>query len=179
MKCLKNIIKHVDIYMFSKFKQFSRKKESNELKIKARLTAKLIRNGKIVDLGLICEKVVTTAFVDYLVDSLQDSTTYPMDVFKYHDSGTGATGPVPGDTALETPNGESRDIGSQTEGASSFIFKTVATHTFSGGFAIVEHGVFSAASNGTLLDRSTFSAINVVASDKIEFTYELTCTAGG
>jgi hypothetical protein len=46
--------------------------------------------------------------------------------------------------------------------------------------AITEHGLFSAAS-GTdeLMDRTLFSAINVVSGDTITPTYNLTCTAGG
>jgi translation elongation factor EF-G len=156
------------------------KEEERKLIIKAQLSAKHIRDGKVIkDYGVVCKKVVTDVFVAYLVDAMQDSTTYPMDVFKYHDSGTGSTGPIPGDTTLETPCAESRDTGTLDEGATANIFKTVATHTYAGGFAITEHGVFSEATGATLLDRSTFSAINVVASDKIEFTYELTVTAGG
>lgn len=149
------------------------------IRFTAELSAKLIRGGKIIDLGIISTKLVTDAFVNYLVDALQDSTTYPMDVFKYHDSGTGVVAEAVGDTALGTPCGEARDTGTQIEGATAEIFKTVATHTYAGTFAITEHGLFSAAAAGTLMDRSVFTAINVVASDKIEFTYELTCTSGG
>jgi hypothetical protein len=49
------------------------------------------------------------------------------------------------------------------------------------GGAITEHGLFSQtrAGGGTLMDRSKFAAINVVATDSIQFTYELTLTAGG
>jgi len=124
--------------------------ESGETTIVARLYAKKISaEGDVVDYGLVSQRVVTDAFVNYLVDAMQDSTTYPMDVFKYHDSGTGTTSEDASDTTLESPCGESRDTGTQEEGASSNIYKTVATHTYSGSFAITEHGVFSAATGGT------------------------------
>ena len=147
---------------------------------KGALSARFIsKDGTIKDLGIIATKLVTDAFVAYLTDSLQDSTTTPMDALKYHDSGTGVVAENVGDTALGTPCGEARDIGTQIEGASVNIYKTVATHTYAATFAITEHGVFSAASGATLLDRSLFGAINVVSGDKIEFTYELTSNSGG
>jgi len=155
-------------------------RNTGQIKIIGTLSAKVIRkDGKVEDLGIIARKCVTTSGVNYLVDSFQDSTTFPMDVFKYHDSGTGIGAEDVGNTALETPCGEARDVGSQEEGASPNIFKTVAQHTYAGAFAITEHGLFSADTGGTLWDRSKFDPINVVANDKIEWTYELTCIPGG
>jgi hypothetical protein len=147
---------------------------------KAKLFANVIRrNGDIEKLGLVSEKMVTTAFVNYLVDSLQNSTTSPMDVFKYHDAGTGVGDELVGNTTLGTPWGGARVTGTQVEGTSANIFKSVGTITFNNTFAITEHGIFSAAADGTLMDRSKFAAINVVNGDSIQFTFELTCTAGG
>jgi len=146
------------------------------LTLKGQLSARVTRkNGTVEELGIIARKKVTDAFVAYLVDSLQDSTTEPMDVFKYHDSGTGTNAENKTDTALQTPCGEARDVGTQIEGASAWIFRTVAEHTYAGPFAITEHGVFSAGAGATLMDRSVFAVINVVATERIEFTYELTC----
>lgn len=135
-------------------------------------------NGEVVDHGVVSEKMFTTAAVNYMVDSFQDSTTYPLDDFKFHGSGTGVGAEAVGDTILGTEV-ESRATGTQIEGASANIYKSVGEVTYTGTHAITEHGLFSASTGATLLDRSVFSAINVVASDKIEFTYELTCTAGG
>ena len=141
------------------------------------LSARVIsRNGESKNLGVISTKKVTTAFRDYIVDSLQNSTTYPLDAFSYHGCGTGTTAEANTQTALVTEVG-SRVDGSQTEGATANIYKTVATITPGGSYAITEHGVFSASSNGTMMDRSVFSAINVGASDSIEFTYECTFNA--
>lgn len=147
--------------------------------IYAELYAKVTRvDGTVEHLGLIATHVVTDAFVDALVDTLQSSVATFSD-FKYHDSGTGTNAEAAGDTALQTPTGEARDVGTQVEGSSTNIYKSIAENTYAGTFAITEHGLFNAAAVGTLMDRSKFTAINVVSGDKIEFTYQLTCTAGG
>jgi len=136
------------------------------------------KDGTVEDLGLIGNKAVTTAFVNFLVDALQ-STEATFADFKYHDSGTGTTAEAAADTAMETACGEARDTGTQTEGASANIYKSVATHTYADTFAITEHGLFNASTVGTLMDRTVFTAINIVSGDKIEFTYQLTVPSGG
>lgn len=154
------------------------------LVIYATLSARhyIAAEGVWVNKGILGRKVVTTEFVDLLVDELQASApahTRFFD-FKFHDSGTGVVAEAASDTVLGTPSGEARDSGTQVEGASSNIYRSVATHTYAGAFAITEHGLFTAAApTDELLDRTVFSAINVVSSDKIEFTYELTCSSGG
>jgi len=137
--------------------------------------AKITPTGR-EELGLICTKVVTDAGVQYLVDSFQGLGPLPAN-FKYHASGTGTTAEAAAQTALVTEVA-SRATGTQLEGASANIYRTVGSITYSGTFAITEHGVFSAASVGTMLDRSVFAAINVQSSDIIEFTYELTLPSG-
>lgn len=132
-------------------------------------------NGKRERLGLVSTRVVTTAGVNFLVDSLQGSVE--PENFKYHGMGTGNTAEAVGDTTLVTEV-ETRATGSQTEGSSANIYKTVGTITATDTRAIVEHGIFSASSSGTLLDRSVFSAINLASGDSIQFTYELTLPAG-
>lgn len=141
-----------------------------------RLYATRIRNGAREKLGLICTKVVTTAGVNYLVDGLQSNAT-DVALFKFHASGTGAVAENITDTTLGTESA-TRVSGTQLEGASTNIYKTVATIPYTGTLAITEHGVLSAASAGTLLDRSVFTAINVINGDSIEFTYELTLPSG-
>jgi len=153
------------------------------LNLSTKMTARHLRMNpetgeyEEIDRRVVLDQVVTTAGVNFLVDAFQNVTE--IENFKYHDSGTGTTPAVIGDTALETPCGIARATGSQTEGASANIYKTVGTQTYDGTYAVTEHGLFSAASAGTLWDRHVFSAINVVNTDQIEFTYELTCTAGG
>jgi len=121
---------------------------------------------------------VTDAYVALLVDDLQAAQA-GHSTFSYHDSGTGTVAEAATDTALGTPSAEARDTGTQAEGATANIYKSVATHTYGGSFAITEHGLFNAATAGTLMDRTKFAAVNVANGEKIEFTYQLTCSSGG
>ena len=145
----------------------------------AQLSIRVFRkDGTIEDKGVVSTHSVTDAFVAALVDTLQ-SAVAAFSNYKYHDSGTGTTAEAVGDTALETACGEARTTGTQVEGATANIYKSVGTHTYAGTFSITEHGLFNIAAVGTLMDRSVFTAITVTANDRIEFTYQLTCTSGG
>jgi len=125
------------------------------------------------------DRKMTTAFVDFIVDQLQTETSVFGD-FKYHDCGTGATGEEITDTIMENDTGEARSTGTQTE-TDHDTYKSVATDTFAGTFAITEHGLFAVvtANTGPMMDRTVFSAINVVSGNQIEFTFEGSFTAGG
>jgi hypothetical protein len=146
------------------------------VEMSAELSAKHIiwETGVTRDLGVIARKKVTSAFVNYLVDELQSYTG--IDSFSWHEYGTSTGAENKTDTALTTAIG-TRSTGTQTEGASANIYRTVGTITATGTHAITEHGIFSSSSSGTLMDRSLFSAINVSSGDSIEFTYELTANA--
>lgn len=144
----------------------------------AELKARLIKSdGEVIDYGTISHKVVTTAFVSFVVDQLQTETSAFGD-FKYHDSGEGNTAENVADTDIETTDGESRATGTQTEGASANIYRSVGTISYTSTKAIVEHGLFNASTSGTLMDRSVFAALNVENGDSIQYTYELTVNAG-
>lgn len=135
---------------------------------------KIHANGRREHLGLVSTKVVTDAGVAYLVDALQGITE--PEALRWHGCGTGTIAESAGQTALVTETG-SRVQGSLGENAAN-IFQTVATISFTSTLAITEHGIFSASSSGTMLDRSVFSAVNVVNGDSIEFTYRLTLPSG-
>lgn len=142
------------------------------------LRGTLIRaDGSRVEYGLLGCRVVTTALVNFVVDQLQTETSEFGD-FKYHDSGVGTTAEAVGDTDIETTDGESRATGSQEEGASANIYKSIGTISYTTTKAITEHGLFSQSTGTTLMDRTVFSAVNVVNGDSIQFTYQLTLTAG-
>ena len=143
-----------------------------------KLEATLFRgDGSTVRFGVLDYRVVTTAWVDFVTDQLQTETSVFGD-FKYHDSGVGTTDPAITDTAIETTDGASRATGTQTE-SSHNVYVSVGTISYTGSYAITEHGLFNDASAGTLMDRSEFAAVNVVSGDSIQFTYSLTLTAGG
>lgn len=142
------------------------------------LEAVLIKaDGRRINYGVLGWRVVTTAFVNFVVDQLQTDTTEVGD-FKYHDSGVGTTAENAADTAMETTDGESRVTGTQTESAAN-AYRSVGTISYTSTKAITEHGLFSSASSTTLMDRTVFSAINVVNGDSIQFTYTLTLSSGG
>lgn len=134
-------------------------------------------DGTKVNYGVLSRRLVTDAFVAFVVDNLQTDTTEIGD-FKYHDSGVGSTAEAAGNTAMETTDGESRATGTQTESAAN-AYRSVGTISYTTTKAITEHGLFSQSTTGTLMDRSVFSAINVVNGDSIQFTYTLTLTSGG
>lgn len=146
--------------------------------LEGKLYARLVRaDGSVLNYGLVSTKLVTTAFVNNMVDELQSVSEWGD--YDYHDCGTGTTGAAVGDTAMETQYGGARQSGTPGEGASANIYQSVGTISFTGSLAITEHGLFNNLTGATLMDRHTFAAINVGNGDSIEFTYELTCTAGG
>lgn len=126
----------------------------------------------------VINKKVTDAFVNFVVDQLQTESTIFGD-FKYHEMGLGFTAEAAGDTALETTTAIARATGTQTEGSSANIYKSVGTITADTTEAIREHGLFNASSGVTLMDRTVFAAINVVSGNQIEFTFEITFSSGG
>jgi hypothetical protein len=142
--------------------------------------------GQVTQYGVLSTRVVTTAGVNFIVDAFQNLVE--VENMKFHGFGTGTNAEAAGDTALQTELttqyavDNTRPTGTTTEGASANIYRTVATLSpDSGGtIAITEHGVCSASSGTVLLDRSVFSAVNLVAgSDSLQATYELTFASGG
>lgn len=151
-----------------------------------RLYATVVRaDGRIEHLGLVSTKLVTDAGVAYIVDDW-DGGSNVIDNFNYHGCGTGTNAESASDTALQTESttalnpDSTRATGTKSQ-PSANIMRSVGTVTFDASAAITEHGVLSQAATGggTLLDRSVFSAINVVSGDSIQFTYSLTLSSGG
>ena len=152
------------------------------LHIQTELTARkkvLDKNGVYQYTGdnrHVVNKVVTTAYVNFLASMHQTAATTIGD-FKYHDSGIGTVAEAVGDTGLGTPWGGARDVGTQV--ASTNTYKSVGTTTYNATNAITEHGLFNASTGVTLMDRTVFAAINVVDTNQIEFTFQITYAAGG
>lgn len=142
-------------------------------------------DGHWIDYGTVCYRVVTSAGVAFVVDDMDNSAT-DITTLNYHGVGTGNTAEASGDTALVTESttalnpDSTRATGTKTQ-PSANILRSVGTVTFDATAAIVEHGIFSQAATGggTLWDRSVFSAINVASGDSIQFTYDVTFSAGG
>jgi len=141
-------------------------------------------NGTVLDLGLISLRVVTDTGVGYIVDAFQN--TVELENMKYHGFGTGSNAEAAANTALHTElttqyaSDNVRPTGSTTEGASANIYRTVGTLSPDATVAITEHGIFSqaAVAGGVLIDKSLFSAINLISGDSLQVTYDLTFTSG-
>lgn len=103
--------------------------------------------------------------------------------FTYIAVGTGTTAAAAADTTLET---EVADSGlSRANSTASRVTTTqtndtaqlVNTFTVTGTKAVTESGVLNAASNGVLLCRQVFSAINVVNGDSLQVTWKVKAAA--
>ena len=149
---------------------------------------KICGDGRQIDYGIASMRVVTTAGVGFIVDAFQN--TQEVDSFKFHGFGTGTNAESAANTSLQTElttqyaTDSVRPTGTQTEGSGANIYRTVATLSpDSGGtLAITEHGIFSDADvgEGVLLDRSVFSAMNLVAGvDSLQTSFDLTLASGG
>jgi len=152
---------------------------TSELSIRARI------NGRWIDYGVVSRRLVTDAFVAFVVDDW-DGGANDISLFNYHGCGTGVTAEAANQTALVTESttalnpDSTRATGTKSQ-PSANIMQTVGTATFDAAAAITEHGVFTQAATGggTLMDRSVFAAINVASGDSVQFTYALTLTSGG
>jgi hypothetical protein len=142
-------------------------------------------DGERIPYGLASVAVVTDAGVNFIRDDF-NAGAQDISNMKYHGFGTGSTAEAVGQTALVTELttqyvvDNTRPTGTQTTNGTG-IYRTVGTLDPDADVAITEHGIFSATSAGTMLDRSVFSAINLVGAtgDTLQATYDFTMTSGG
>jgi hypothetical protein len=128
--------------------------------------------------------VVTTAGVTYICADIAGGAN-DSNLFKFHGFGTGTNAEASADTALQTElttqyaTDSTRPTGSQASSTNTYTTVATLSPDTGGTIAITEHGIFTAISAGTLLDRSVFSAVNLVAgADSLQATYVLTLPAG-
>lgn len=141
-----------------------------------RLHVKHFRSGELFEERDLGTGVITTAGVNLWAADWNNATA-TIKLATWHDSGTGVTVPTTSDTVMQTPTGNARIIGAQSNLLN--VYKTIATLAYGGTFAITEWGLFTAVTSGTMFDHRTFTIINVVSGDTIQFTYALTVVAGG
>jgi len=144
-------------------------------------------DGSVEELGLASMRLVTTAGVNFIATRMVDAAT-SIGNFDFHGFGTGGTAEAIGDTALVTEEttqyvvDNTRPTGTPTN-PSANVYRSVGTYAPDSGTnprPITEHGLFSASSGVTLLDRSLFSVVNLVpAVDSLQATYDFTIAAGG
>lgn len=143
---------------------------------KTNLSVRHFRAGKEILSKNLGSGVVTNAGVNLLAADWTNVVS-TLKQANWHDSGTGTTPPTVADTIMQTPTGNARLPGAQSN--ASNVYQTVVTLSYGGVFAITEWGLFTAVSSGTMWDHRTFTAINCVAGDTIQFTYALTVVSGG
>ena len=100
--------------------------------------------------------------------------------FDYIAIGTGTGAPSATDTTLGSEQQRAAATGTRvTTSVTNDTLQLVKdAFSFSGSYAITEVGVFNAASNGTMLSRSTFSAVNVTSSDTLKVTVKIQVKQG-
>jgi len=135
-------------------------------------------DGDIEDFGIVSRQKITDVFVANLVTHLQ--TTGGEAIFKWHGSGVTTGAESTGDTQLGAGStAYGRDEG--TSSGTANVYTSIATHTYDAAAVVREHGIFNSSGlgAGVLMDRSLFAAVSCSSGDSIQFTYQLTCNAGG
>lgn len=155
-----------------------------------RETINLIVRGDRADYGVVCRRMVTTEGVTFLANVMANTTDYDGSTMNQHVWGTGTGAEAVGNTQASftyaAPTNDSSNAVTGTAVADTVgvnaTFTSVATITAEDGQAITEHGIIQQNLAGSalfsLLDRSKFAAINVVAGNEVTFTYVLTLYAG-
>lgn len=101
------------------------------------------------------------------------------DAFTYLALGTGATAATSDDTALETETSASglaraaATVSRVTTTVTNDTLQLAKTFTAGASAAITECGILNAATDGVLLGRQVFSAVNVVSGDSLAVTYKV------
>lgn len=134
--------------------------------------------GVWVNYGVLGRRVITNAGVTYMRDDFNGAAgAADITNFRWHTGGSSSTAEAVGDTTLGAQVGQ-WGFGSQATNGSN-VYQTVATLSYAVNIGITEHGIFSGSSGGTLWDRTVFSVINVAPGDSVQYTYNLTISAGG
>ncbi len=146
-----------------------------------RLLSQPVVRNIFLGLGSIVPGLVVTGGANFLAADFASGQASPrISAMNFHDSGTGTVAATSTDSGLQTQAGPgTRATGVQSQPGTVNIYRSVGTIAYTTGLAITEWGLFSASTSGTMWDRRVFGAINVVNGDSIQFTYSLTCNAGG
>ena len=119
------------------------------------------------------DNVVTTVGKEFLASFLKSAAAAASTfTCRYMAVGTDATAEAVGNTALGTELARVSGVVSYTSGGIYNVVATFASGTGTG--AIVEYGLFSSSTGGTLFSRDTESVINKGANDSLVVAYELT-----
>ena len=132
--------------------------------------------GRIKDVRHIRNTVVKTGYA-WVSGALSGSNATAS--MKYIGIGTGSTAAATTDTALGAEV-ESRATGTQTNITvtnTNDTYQCVGTVSITDTRAITEAGILSASSDGQMLNRTVFSAINLSSGDSLQVTFKVTVGA--
>ena len=119
------------------------------------------------------ENVVTTVGKEWIASLLSSSAAAAAtNTAKYLAIGSDATAEAAANTAMGTELARQTGTASYVSGAIYQITATFAAGTGTG--AVVEYGLFSTSTGGTLISRDTESVVNKGAGDSLAVTYQLT-----
>ena len=145
---------------------------NDTLKITGAVSIKLLdKGGNVLETREIPNLVVTTGKTFIAASMLKTTTNSPL-AMTHMAVGTSSTAPAAGDTALGAEAGRVA-LGSATS-SSNVVTYTATFPAGTGTGALVEAGIFNAASAGTLLCRTTFSVVNKGAADAMSITWTIT-----
>lgn len=145
---------------------------NDTLKITGAVSITLLdKGGNVLETREI-PNLVVSAGKTFIASSMLKTTTNTPTAMTHMAVGTSSTAPAAGDTALGAEAGRVT-LASSTSSANVVTY----TATFPAGTgtgALVEAGIFNAASSGTLLCRTTFSVVNKGAADAMSITWTIT-----
>lgn len=142
--------------------------------VSANVSIKLFdKDGKVKDKREIRNLIVDAGFDAAIQQILGLSGVQPTE-FNYVAVGTGTTAANASDTALETEIGSrvQDTVPDFTSPGQGDLIVTFAAGNGTG--SLTESGVLNASSGGTLLARTTFTAITKGASDALQITWQFT-----
>lgn len=140
---------------------------NDNLNVKGDLIIQVIRDGKVIEERKETN-VITTVGKNLIATLVSGSGT----AFSHMAIGTDSTTEAAGDTALGVEAGRvTLTSKSVTSGTIAYIGDFPAG---TGTGSIVEAGIFNASSGGTMLNRTTFSAVTKTASDALKITWNVT-----
>lgn len=124
-------------------------------------------DGQIKEEQEVKNLVVTTGR-NFIAGRMTGTTT----IMSHMAIGSSATAAAAGDTTLGTELGRVAISSGTTSGAVTTYAATFPAGTGTG--AVVEAGIFNAASSGTMLCRVTFAVVNKGANDTMTITWQIT-----
>jgi hypothetical protein len=129
-------------------------------------------NGNVKDEREV-DNLVVQSGLNFIASRMKDATA---NVMSHMSVGTTSTTPTLSDTALGSEVSGSRVALTSTVVSGSNVTYTATFNPGVGTGALVEAGIFNAASSGTMLCRTTFAVINKNAADTLTISWTTTAS---